>query len=621
MGMRAGRAAFGFGLAWCVSWFALSAALAQAPGDIPPPDLPQPVVTVAPPGDSAMAAGTQTDPAIAQPDLPPVSVAVPQAAPSAADPAVADAARDTDPALLPPPDVPVAQVPPATATPDTAAIALPGLPDAPVTITMEDLVPAALASRLAGIAEDRSVRLSRKEREAMAAFYERTGHHPLWSANGTWTQAAKAVMQRLRQADEDGLDSADYPVPAVGAGARPEDWAEAEMKLSESAIRYARDARGGRIEPTRLSNLITPKLELPEADAVLSALAAAGHPDEVLEGYNPQHPGYAALKAHLAELRANHPSRPMVRVPRGPALRIGMRDSRVPLIRARFNLGPAVGDENAYDERVAMAVAEFQKSNGLRANGVLTQQTVVALSTHSSAHTEADLIANMERWRWLPTDMGERYVAVNVPEFKLRLVDDGQVVHEARVIVGKPETPTPIFSDEMERVIVNPTWTVPPSIIKNEFLPGLASDPYYAERRGFKVIRHGDRITIQQPPGERNALGFIKFIFPNQHSVYLHDTPSRKLFSAKRRAFSHGCVRVDQPFDLAQVIFGRGSPWSQSKLRAMIGKGERYIPLKKKLPVHLTYFTLSVDQKGELQSFSDLYGFNKKVKAALGLEG
>jgi murein L,D-transpeptidase YcbB/YkuD len=296
-----------------------------------------------------------------------------------------------------------------------------------------------------------------------------------------------------------------------------------------------------------------------------------------------------------------------------------MRDPRVPLIRARFNLGSS-SDQTAYDDRVASAVAAFQKTKGLPASGILTPQTVAALGGPSPARQESDLIANMERWRWLPEDLGDRHIIVNIPEFRLRLMERGDMVHQTKVIVGKPETPTPIFSDEMETVIVNPSWTVPPSILKNEFLPGLAADPYYAERRGFKVTRRGDRISVQQPPGASNALGFIKFIFPNEHAVYLHDTPSRNLFSAERRSFSHGCVRVDQPFRLAEAIFGRDSTWSEGKLRGMIGKGERYINLRQKLPVHLTHFTLSVDEGGQLRSFDDLYGVHKKVRAALGFE-
>jgi murein L,D-transpeptidase YcbB/YkuD len=512
--------------------------------------------------------------------------------------------------------------PPAAVAPGAAdtVIAPPALPPVVVVITPADRLRVAILDQLGRLGEI-APHLSKKEREALAAAY--ADIRPLWVEEGAWTPAAQAVIERLKAADEDGLDPTDYAIPALATvrTSTVEDWAEAELKLSAGAIRYARDARGGRIDPARLSNLITPKLDLPEAGEVLARLREAADPGAALASYNPQHAGYRALKARLAELRATRrtPSAPMVRVPMGPALKVGMRDPRVPLIRARFNLGSVSGDQTAYDERIASAVAEFQKEKGLRPNGVLNAQTVAALGGGASpARLEGDLIANMERWRWLPQDPGRRHILVNVPEFRLRLVDDGKTIHETRVIVGKAESPTPIFSDEMEHVIVNPSWTLPPSILKNEFLPAMAADPSYAARRGYRVIRRGGKISVQQPPGERNALGLVKFIFPNDHAVYLHDTPNRTLFSAERRAFSHGCVRVDKPFLLAAAIL-KGE-WSEERLRGVVGKNERYIRVKQ-LPVHIAYFTLSVDEKGNLKTFDDIYGFHRKVKAALGLEG
>jgi murein L,D-transpeptidase YcbB/YkuD len=171
----------------------------------------------------------------------------------------------------------------------------------------------------------------------------------------------------------------------------------------------------------------------------------------------------------------------------------------------------------------------------------------------------------------------------------------------------------------MDHAVVNPSWTIPPSIMKKEILPGLAADPFYAERRGYQVIRRGDRLVVRQPPGERNALGFIKFMFPNDHAVYLHDTPNRGLFARSQRALSHGCVRVDQPFRLADAVLG--DRWTEERLRGMIGKGERHITLSRKLPVHLTYFTLLVDDSGTVRQFDDLYGHNRKIRQALGFEG
>nr|WP_244937436.1 L,D-transpeptidase family protein [Methylobacterium crusticola] len=483
-----------------------------------------------------------------------------------------------------------------------------------------DPVAEVVAARLADPAFGLIRRLGRREREAMQAFYALGAFKAVWLADGAWTPAARAVIARLQAAGEDGLDPLAYPIPLLDPPhATPADRAEADLKLSAAAVLYARDARGGRIEPWRLSRLITPKLDLPGADAVLTRLAAAGPgADGLLQGYNPAQPGYLALKAKLAALRAQQPGRavPMVRLPGGPALKAGMRDARVPLIRARFGLGRA-GDATAYDDQVATAVASFQRERGLRASGVLDPATVAALAGPSPGRQEADLLANMERWRWLPADLGETHVFVNIPEFKVRVMSGGRVLDEARAIVGKPDSPTPVFSGEMTYAVVNPSWTVPPSILKNEFLPRLARDPNYAARLGYQVVRRGNGIAVRQPPGERNALGFIKFMFPNDHAVYLHDTPNRALFARSERALSHGCVRVEDPFRFAEVVLGPS--WPTERLRKLIGKGERTVMLPRRLPVHLAYFTLAADETGTLRSIPDLYGINARVKVALGL--
>ncbi|QRM28924.1 murein L,D-transpeptidase [Microvirga sp. VF16] len=497
------------------------------------------------------------------------------------------------------------------------------LPDAaPVTALMQaDLVRIAVEGLFADDAAMREMRVNSRDREALSAFYAQAERPLIWAQDGAWSPAALGAMERLKAADEDGLDPADYSLPDRGLrkDATPAQWAQADVRLSLSVIRYARDARGARIDPTRLSPLVTPKLALPAIDEVLSKVSSAGDAGGALEAYNPPHPGYRALKERLAKLRENHPSQPSVRLPRGPILRVGMKDPRVPLIRARFNLMKEADSQTIYDERVASAVAAFQKEKGLPNTGVLNAQTVAALSGSSVVQRHSDLITNMERWRWLPADLGQRHIMVNVPEFRLQVVEGRNVVHQARVIVGKEQSQTPIFSENMKYLVVNPSWTIPPSIMKKEILPGLANDPYYAARRGYKIIRRGDRITVQQPPGERNALGFVKFMFPNQHAVYLHDTPNRNLFSASKRAFSHGCVRVDRPFELADVIMGKDGKWTEQKLRGLIGKGERYVHLTNPLPVHLTYFTLAIDEKGDVKRFEDLYGLDRKVRAALNL--
>ncbi|MCB8822393.1 L,D-transpeptidase family protein [Microvirga rosea] len=541
-----------------------------------------------------------------------------------AEPSFADVAPP--PAAPAPKDVALPDPPPAAPVTIDAAEVIRPLPDIPLpdsaaalAAAQKDWLRVAVEARLSADLTLRELRLRQSDRESLSAYYAKAEYPLAWIRDGAFTPAAQAAVARIKAADEDGLDPADYPIPdlRLPKSAPPAQWAETDLKLSAAVIRYARDARGGRIDPSRLSPLITPKLDLPDAGDVLARVAEAADAGAALETYNPPHEGYRALKAQLAKLRATHPSQPSVKVPKGPTLRVGMRDDRVPLIRSRLNLGKEPEDRTVYDARLASAVAAFQKEQGLPGNGMLGPETVAALSGPSVARMEGELIANMERWRWLPSDLGERHIMVNVPEFSLRLVDGSDVIHQTRVIVGKEQSQTPIFSENMKYLVINPSWTVPPSILKKEFLPALANDPYYAEKKGYKVIRKGNRITVQQPPGERNALGFIKFMFPNQHAVYLHDTPNRKLFGAGKRAFSHGCVRVDQPFQLAEEVLGE--KWSEEKLRGLIGKGERYLNLSRPLPVHLTYFTLAVDAKGQMKTFEDLYGFNHKVREALGL--
>ncbi len=502
----------------------------------------------------------------------------------------------------------------------------PPLPEAKVIFTARDMLANALAVHLADHGDGKGLRLSprlpKDTRQSIAEFYERTAFQPLWIDHGKWTAAALSLRAQLAKATDDALDPADYPVPALNDVTDQEALAQAELMLSASAILYARDARGGRIVPERLSKNITPELDLPAVPEILTRLAATPDAGTALQAYNPQHPGYLALKNKLAEIRQAMPKHAVQEVPRGPTLKVGMRDERVPLIRARLGIEP--GDEqDIYDETVAAAVAGFQQTRGLKASGNFNDQTVAALvrSSEKPQQVENDIIANMERWRWLPHQLGSKYILVNVPEYELRVVENGNLIRQARVIVGKSQSPTPIFSGNMQNIVVNPYWTIPPSILKNEVLPGMARDPGYAEKRGYQVTRsRNGNITVRQPPGERNALGRIKFLFPNQHAVYLHDTPSRGLFSAKKRAFSHGCVRVDNPFAFAEEILGKDK-WPETKMRGMIGKGERHIKLEDPLPVHMTYFTLSVDDNGQIQRFDDIYGFNRRVLDALGLKG
>lgn len=455
----------------------------------------------------------------------------------------------------------------------------------------------------------------RREREAVAAFYEAREYAPLWIAGTTFTPAARAVLARLERAREDGLDLGQYEPPTLDA-ASAEALARSDLALSQAVVGYARQASGGRIEP-RSIGLITARPEVAEPQDVLASLPSAADAGEALAGYNPPHEGYRILREKLVDMRREHPAIAAPPIGPGRVLRVGMKDPRVPLVRARFGIDAGAdrpGGELVYDTRVASAVADFQRANGLPANGILTARTISLLSGGDPANLQAEILANMELWRWAPRDMGATRIEVNIPDFRARLVRDGRIAHEMRVIVGKPETPTPVFSDRMEYMVVNPSWHIPQSIIRKQ----LAQDPSYYARNGYEVVRRGNNIFVRQPPGERNALGFVKFMFPNDHAVYMHDTPTRRLFGSSRRAYSHGCVRVDQPFSFAQALAPE-TGWSEERLRRIIGKGERSIRFSESVPVHIMYFTVFVDGAGKLQTRDDLYGHARKLRAALGL--
>jgi murein L,D-transpeptidase YcbB/YkuD len=529
--------------------------------------------------------------------------------------------------------------------------------------------------------------LTPDRKKAVAAFYAARDHKPLWTADGAPTLTAYQLIARMERAEDDGLSAADYTLPEdliAQVGRLDADDAERfERALSAALLTYAEHAQAGRVEPSSLSGYITAAPEKPEPGVVLETLASSADPVAALDGYNPPHAGFQALRKTLADLRkaAEDESGPPV-VPAGKVLKEGVRDDRVAIVRARLGLTPAKApdaepveasgtdggdpsvapaateaaedaapgknpataeaktpvDPTVFDAVVKDAVFAFQEENGLHADGIVGPRTLLALNaTADDGMAISDVIANMERWRWLPRDLGAFHVFVNIPEFKARLVRDGREVYETRVVVGKPANQTPVFSDEMDHLIVNPYWNVPYSIASQELLPSIQANPSgYLGSRNYEVLAGGRvvnpssidwsgvnlrSVRIRQRPGAGNALGRIKFMFPNRHSVYLHDTPSKSLFNRSARAFSHGCVRVQDPFDFADALLQLDPQWDAAALKKMVGGSEKRVDLKRHIPVHLTYFTAHVDEAGRLQRRPDIYGHNARLTKALEIEG
>ncbi len=593
-----------------------------------------PAATTEAPATQPAAAGTDEVPAVgtttpadaaatpADNAAPPAeNAAAPAAAPAPAESATGPAdttGRPTEnataPAAAPAAPTQNATAPAAAAPAENAAspavTPAPAVADAnPVVTALRDL-PNGKFDRIVG----------KKDRMAFDAYYAAHGYAPVWITDGQLNDRAKAAIAYLGQVDADGLDPADYPVPNVAATTDPAALADAEIRLTMSVATYAHHAATGRIHWSRVSNDILYETKPPTPAEVLAAVADSKDVNATLAGYEPQAPNYVALKAKLAELRGGKVEPGKAPIAGGQAPKIGAQDNRIPQLRERLGLG---GDGTTYDKEVAEAVKKFQQEHELRANGLLTQQTIDALNGRTAERPATDVVlANLERWRWMPHDLGKDYVIVNLPDFTLRVFHDGQQIWMTRIVTGKPGMPTPIMTAEMKFITVNPTWNVPPSIVHREYLPALAADPTVLSRMGLRMSYNSDgSVHISQPPGDHNALGRLRFNFPNKFLVYQHDTPDKNLFALDRRAFSHGCMRVQDPVKYAEVLLSITRPnegYSTDRIRKMISSmGEQDITFPHNLPVHLTYQTAFVDDQGKLEFREDMYGRDRATIAIL----
>ena len=580
---------------------------------------------------SAMArglvAGESAKPLAAQPSAPQASPITTASAPSAAAPA--DSAKTDAAAATPPAPAP------AVTTPATAPAAPEVAKDAPTknapAATNIATADQPVADKIKDLLSARAARFfdRKAERAAAEAFYKERDYAPLWSANGS----AKAATARLKASDADGLTPSDYETPDFAAATTPEALAEADLKMSATVLDYARHAQGGRIHYSRVSADIAYPIHDPDPADVLAAVASAKDVAATLDSYNPQHKGFKALKAKLAELRGASET-PPAKIAEGPTLKFvknkknakkpvsEMEDDRVPALRARLGVTQDA-DSKTYDATVAAAVRQFQSEANLKATGVLDGRTVHALNSPRSGRTIDLIVANMERWRWLPRQLGEpklgnAYVMLNIPEFTLKVMHNGAQAWTTRVVVGKPgRHATPELTETMKFITVNPTWNVPPSIVYGEYLPALQQDPNVLTRMGLKLEQRRDgSVHISQPPGAGNALGRIRFNFPNKFLVYQHDTPDKNLFGHETRAYSHGCMRVQNPDMYAETLLGIAMPkenYSAARIRGMYGSSEINLNFPTPIPVHIVYHTAFVDDAGHLHTRRDIYSRDNRL--------
>jgi L,D-transpeptidase YcbB len=468
--------------------------------------------------------------------------------------------------------------------------------------------------------------VNKNEREAVETFYRSRNLLPLWLDNGVENARAKAVIARLKHADADGLNPNDYATPDF-AGANfklaPDGLAEAELALTKSVLTYARHVQAGRV-PYRLvrdNNIGLPQAA-PDPAQVLAAVAEAADAGKALDEFAPQNEPYQKLKAALAQLRgASAGGREQIAA--GPVLtyrKHPMEDMRVPSLRERLALSGDASDLR-YDARIAGAVKEFQRANALPATGNLDARTVGKLNHPAHDHRIDIVIANMERWRWYRRDLGNAHVEVNLPDFTLKVLQEGRQVWASRIVIGKPSMPTPLLSEKMNSITINPTWHVPPSIVHNEYLPAQAKDPGVLSRMGLHLSYKDGEAQITMPPGGQNPLGHIRFNFFNRFMVYQHDTPDQYMFAHDVRAESHGCMRVEDAPKYAEVLSRIARPDEQltaEKVRGMYGSAEHEIGLEAvPIWIHLTYQTAFVDDAGKLQTRRDPYELDSRTLAAI----
>jgi murein L,D-transpeptidase YcbB/YkuD len=467
---------------------------------------------------------------------------------------------------------------------------------------------------------------------AVQSFYRARDYRLVWVTAGRVSAEAEAVARIVERAEDEGLDGARYRVEPIGPRAvtaafngAPASDADAvqDVQLTYVFLKYAADLTG-RFDPKAAGPfwLVRP----PPRDLApwLEQSLQSGRIVASFAALSPPHAAYGAVKAALARYREVARKGGWAALPLRLALRRGSRGPQVAALRARLAVEgdlsstTASGPTEAYDSSLAEGVKRFERRHGLVADGVLDAVTVAALNVPVEERIR-QIELNLERWRWLPADLGRRYVMVNVPSFQLAAHEDGRPAVTMKVVTGKPDSPTPIFGDDMTTVVFSPYWNVPPTIAEDEIIPAVLRDPGYLQRNNLELVRgtrlvgavalrRGD-IQIRQRPGTRNSLGLVKLVFPNPFGVYLHGTPASALFARPSRAFSHGCVRVEKPFELARWVLGGLPQWTPSAIQAAMRSGrERPLALPEPIPVYITYQTVQASHDGTVFFWPDVYG-------------
>ena len=471
--------------------------------------------------------------------------------------------------------------------------------------------------------------------ELIKEFYRRRGFHYAWINEEGITEQAGGLLNMMRQDAESGIKdstlnntrvSALYDsIALMGDSLNRKDTiiSIAELSLTGQFFVYANKVWGGMTSDNAKDlEWFIPRKKI-DVESLLDSIIL--HPKKALASTEPVNRQYKLLRDELTkmgDLVKKHPQQDSIRLAdKKKTFKSGDSSGVIAAVKSRLAL---YGDYKEKDTTIKFtplldsALRNYQARMGHKPDGIIRQQTVDALN-RPLQHYMHQLLLNMERLRWVPVEVTTDYILVNIPEFRLHAYEDGKLAWSCNVVVGTPGASTVIFSKEMQYVVFSPYWNVPPGILKKEVLPGIRkSGSAYLRRHNMEMSGSGNNISVRQKPGPSNSLGKVKFLFPNEYNIYLHDTPAKNLFSEAKRSFSHGCIRVSEPRRLAQWVLRKDSSWTEQKIDAAMNAGkEKYVTLKNKLPVYIGYFTAWVDSQGRLNFRDDVYGHDARLAKLL----